>query len=559
MLIVQTLICGITYALTWQTLFYRTCLLPYSAYARGSILLGIAGHKPTLAFLLIGVLPLFVFRNRITWEEIDDSFKARNLVWIVSLVMGVTFILSDYNYYYDHAFLLDRVVLVALLVLVRFHPGFLFPFVVLLMAFALQLHHPLPDGMWNWPDKRMPTHILFIWVWFVYLRIVVRTDARLPLILAMLVAGSTYAHAGLSKLAIGPELTTWLLENPTSNIFVSAYQQGNWLGQLSRGSVTGAAHFLRSVDVLTNGLTLFAELGAALILLDRRLARFFLSACIAMHLGILASTGIFFWKWIIVDIAMIWYAGSLWRWGLPEMSTSKLTAAALPTMTFLFALTRFATTGILFAWWDTGHVQFFTYEVETESGETYRLDPRYFVPYDIVFVQSRFYYTVPHKLLPGTYGVSHRYPVFAELREATVDDLPSIDERYALMFFNPQLRYAFRRFIQRYVGAAMDGDQKNFLPTWFSVPYHFQTTFPPDTYRGQSPIRTVHMYFEEHFFDGTKIHDLQRTEIMAIPIENEITPSVLGQPSDAPTGVSPPTPVQASDNDTADGGPPEPQ
>jgi hypothetical protein len=67
------------------------------------------------------------------------------------------------------------------------------------------------------------------------------------------------------------------------------------------------------------------------------------------------------------------------------------------------------------------------------------------------------------------------------------------------------------------------------------------------------------MYFEEHFFDGTKIHDLQRTEIMAIPIENEITPSVLGQPSDAPTGVSPPTPVQASDNDTADGGPPEPQ
>jgi len=42
------------------------------------------------------------------------------------------------------------------------------------------------------------------------------------------------------------------------------------------------------------------------MLLDRRVARFFLAACALLHVGILATTGIFFWKWIIVDIAMIW-------------------------------------------------------------------------------------------------------------------------------------------------------------------------------------------------------------------------------------------------------------
>jgi len=174
------------------------------------------------------------------------------------------------------------------------------------MAFALQIHHPLPDGMWNWPDKRMPMHVLFAFVWFSYLRIAVQTDRRLPIVLAIFVASATYVHAGLSKIAIGPELTTWLLENPTSNIFVSAHIQRHRLGFLSEPATLQIANLLCSLDVATNGYTLFAEVGAGLMLLDRRVARFFLGACALLHVGILATSGIFFWKWIIVDIAMIW-------------------------------------------------------------------------------------------------------------------------------------------------------------------------------------------------------------------------------------------------------------
>ncbi len=519
MLIVHVLICAVAYALTWRRLFFEVCLLPESSYQSGSTVLGMLLHVPTLALLLLGVLPLFIFRKRISWEEIDDSMKMRNFVWIVALVMGVTFIISDFNYYYDHGFLFDRLVILALLALVRVHPGFLFPFVVTLMVFALQIHHPLPEAMWNWPDKRMPMHVLFALVWFVYLRIAVRTDPRLPIVLAVFVAAATYAHAGLSKMAIGPSLATWLVANPTSNIFVSAHLQGNWLGQLGEATVMNVASTLRSVDIAMNGFTLFAEVGAALMLLDRRVARFFLGACAVMHLGILMTTGIFFWKWIIVDIAMIWYSGSLWAWGAPKMSIEKWVAAALPVVTFMFALSHFKTTGILFAWWDTRHSQFFTYEVETESGKRYTLDPRYFVPYDIMFTQSRFYYLLPRSVLPGTYGVTHRYSVFEDLQSASVDDLPSIYDQHAIRFYNPALRDRFGRFVQGYVTAAMRGDDKRFLPSWLSTPYHFQTTFPEDHYHGQSKIRSVHVYFEQHFQDGERIHHLERTEVMAIPIE----------------------------------------
>jgi hypothetical protein len=475
-------------------------------------------HEATLVLLLLGILPLIVFRKRITWDLIDVSMKMRNFIWIVAAVMGVTFILSDYNYYYDHSFLFDRVVLAALLLLIRVHPGFLFPFVVTMMVFALQIHHPLPEAMWNWPDKRMPTHLLFAFVWFIYLRIFVKTDRRLPIILAIFLAGSTYVHAGLSKMAIGSELTTWLFHNPTSNIFVSAHQNGNWLGQLSDSQVVGVASFLRKLDILNNGYTLFAELGAALMLLDRRVARLLLGACVFLHIGILVSSGIFFWKWIIVDIAMIWYAGSLWKWGVPHVTAGKATAAGLAALTFAFALTHFKTTGVLFAWWDTRHAQYFTYEVETEAGDRYSLDPRYFVPYDIMFVQGRFYYALPQRVLPGTFGATHRYPVFDALQDASVDDLPGIYERYAISFFKSDRRYDFGRFIQRYVTAAMRRDRKEFLPHWLSVPYHFQTTFPPDNYPGDSKIRSVHVYFEQHFYDGTRIVDLQRTEVMEVPI-----------------------------------------
>jgi len=518
LLVVHVLICAALYALTWRKVFFEACLLPRAAYEGGSVLLGMFQHRPTLVLLLAGVLPLIVFRKRLSWQLIDPSMKARNFIWIVALVMGVAFVLSDYNYYYDHAFLLDRVALAALLVLIRFHPAFVFPFVILMMSFALQIHHPLPGGMWNWPDKRMPTHLLFAFVWFIYLRIVVKTDPRLPIVLAIFVAASTYAHAGFSKMAIGPDLATWLVDNDTSNMLVSAHLNGNWLGNLSYEKIIDIAGLLRSTDLLSNAYTLVAELGVAFALLDRRVARVGLAACVLLHLGILATTGIFFWKWIIVDLAMIYFAGSLWKWGSPGGTVRRPHAAALVALTFVFALSHFKTTGILFAWWDTGHTQFFSYEVETESGERYSLDARYFAPYDIMFVQSRFYYIVPEPVLPGTYGVTHHYEVYQALRDATVEDLPSIRERYGANNFLSDRRYDFGRFIQRYVRAAMRRERKEFLPGWLSLPYHFQTSFPDDDYPGDSKIENVHVYFEQHFFNQTQIHDLQRIKVMTVPI-----------------------------------------
>ena len=204
------------------------------------------------------------------------------------------------------------------------------------------------------------------------------------------------------------------------------------------------------------------------------------------------------------------------------MSAGKLQAVALAALTFGFAITHFKTTGVLFAWWDTRHTQFFSYEVETEAGERYGLDARYFAPYDIMFVQSRFYYIVPERVLPGTYGVTHRYPVFEALQSATVDELPNIYERYAIGFYQPHRRYDFGSFIQRYVTAAMQSDRKEVLPRWLSPPYHFQTTFPADNYPGNSKIRSVHVYFEQHFYDGTKIDDLQRTQVMVVPIGDDL-------------------------------------
>ena len=153
MLVVHVLICAVAYALTWRTLFFEVCLLPEPLYARGSVVLGILQHPPTLALLLAGILPLFVYRKRITWAAIDDSMRMRGFVWIVALVVGVSFAASGYNYHYDTSFIFDRLAIVALLVALRFHPAFLFPLVLTVMAFALQIHHPLPEPMWNWPSS----------------------------------------------------------------------------------------------------------------------------------------------------------------------------------------------------------------------------------------------------------------------------------------------------------------------------------------------------------------------------------------------------------------------
>jgi hypothetical protein len=226
-----------------------------------------------------------------------------------------------------------------------------------------------------------------------------------------------------------------------------------------------------------------------------------------------------------MDVVMIVYAERYWR----SLRTSQLTWRSrwsLVLLTLLFAIYELKASGVLFAWWDTRHSKFCAYEVETVDGRRMRLDARYFSPYDLMFVQSRFYYAVPRKVVPGTFGVSHSYPAACALNDMTPGDFADVLDRFGVNFYHERQANVYRLFLQRYLRNAMKRERKEWVPSWFPPPYHFQTTLPPGSYLHGPKIKTLYVYFEEYLFYNDKIHRLSRSEILRIPItEMELKPA----------------------------------
>ena len=513
---VQILLCLAIYAVTWP-FFLRFNLLPQSAYEGPVILAGALAHFPTASFVALGLLVLFVWRREITWGAIGPELKTRTLVFLLQIPLVLQLAFYDYNYFYDHTHIVDRLALVICWLLIVRHPAFLFPFACVVLAVFFQLFHPLPGVNANWPDKLLPMRILFLLNACVFVRLFVPLHRSVVLLSTLALTAGIYAHSAISKLVLGPEIWSWLVDDQLVFLFVGAYKNGGWLASLGDQQIVQIADWMKPMGMVQKIATLVIEGGVVLLFLGRRPTRIFLVGCIALHLAILASSSIFFWKWIVVDSLLLIYAERYWRSDEKQLPPPRARWQLVGFATLLSFFVLYSE-GPLFAWWDTRHCKFCTYEVETRDGERIRLDPHYFAPYDLTFVQSRYYYAVPHKVIPGTFGVTYDLEARKALNHMTVDEFPRIRERYGINFYNPEQAEAYRHFLQRYVTNATKRKHKNWIPKWFPPPYHFQARIPKDSFWDGSEVVSLHVYFEEYFYDDHQIHQLSRTKILQIPI-----------------------------------------
>src|SRR5690606_8320467 len=106
---------------------------------------------------------------------------------------------------------------------------------------------------------------------------------------------------------------------------------------------------------------------------------------IFLHLSIYTLSGIFFWKWIILDLAFCYLFIKTNRQYLPNVKV----------MVILFVLSIFCqawSNPISLGWLDSKLVSKFTYTAVGISGKKYSTNPNYFEPYGILFAQQRFHY-----------------------------------------------------------------------------------------------------------------------------------------------------------------------
>lgn len=423
--------------------FFETTRLPEAVYHQNSVLLVALERKEILALVILGcAVPLLRYK-RTSWRVLDTDFSVRILVLASVGTLAWALSTYDYNWYYDHWHAYDRLLLVALALLTFVHPAFVAPFVTLTAVMTYQFDHPM--GQFSWTDKRLLFCLLLLFSTMLVTRTVVRIGNRTYLLLALCLHAESYLQPAFTKLALN-----WLHTNELYHLFISAHVNG-WLPNISEQAVASTARVIQVLNPVLLLGTLLVELSPALILLNARLARFVFVGCALLHLGIFFSSGIFFWKWIIVNAALFAVVTRL-----PRTATARV--FGLTSRYFWVSLLIFAFFGGAFrsaelGWIDTRLNNMYRMEAVSSSGTRGELGPDYFAPYDMRFAQNRFSYLVKTPHIEMTFGMLGDLDLVTAL--AHVDEPAQalqFDAKHGARQYSRKRVAHFDRFIKVFVG-----------------------------------------------------------------------------------------------------------
>jgi len=194
-----------------------------------------------------------------------------------------------------------------------------------------------------------------------------------------------------------------------------------WLVWISPEKYLKFIGLIRPYDVVLSIFTLVVEFGALVgFLIGRRSARLWFGMCLLLHTGIYALSGVFFWKWMLVNIAFMWWFGQRGQATLKKIYEYKL-PLILTGLAICFSANRiwyYPQTHVV--WYDTQLLYQYDIVVVGKSGEKYVVDPNYFAPQDLHMAQGPFCYATDNeRALTHTYGTTGSYEVMKQLNQFT--------------------------------------------------------------------------------------------------------------------------------------------
>lgn len=470
-------------------------------------------ERETLFVIFPLVTLLYRGRSNISWSSIDNSGTTRVLMLSIGVILTWYFATYNSNLYFGQEHLLDRIVLVLLCAGIWIHPVFVIAFTWLVTVIACQFQYPTFDFELFFTDKRLLHDLLLLFVSFVIVRIFypLRRSDFLTLGLGMI--GVFYAYAAWVKIVEGPYLGSWVCENELLSLLLSSHQYG-WLGNVEDETLIKLWTQLKPLNVPFGVATILLEGAGLLVLWRLRFARIAMFGFILLHLMILATTGIFFWAWILLDtvlIAILWKAPTNL---VKEIYDPKNRLSIV--LIFVGGFVAFRP--INFVWFDGRASTPYQIEAIGQSGKRYRISPDYFSLYDVEMGQRRFHFLNRDPTLMETYG-STTYEIAKKLRESDFNTYKDLPGQLGKVRYDPKRTELFTTFLHRYLSQV--GEPSPFLQALnaLSPPHHFQTSEPEGVYRGEEPLTHFEVFLEDYFFDGKQIHSRSPKRVLDQSIE----------------------------------------
>jgi hypothetical protein len=443
------------------------------------------------------------------WGELEDGHALRRLVIAVTAVPAWALSCYARNLYLDQLHLADRLLIVALWIAIAWRPLFVLPFALAAAGMAGQFIIPLGFISWTEMGVVLRFPVLFGAFWIVR-AVTQRRQSDVFVFAWCCLLAATYWTSGLGKLRVG-----WLTHPHVHLLLLGAYANG-WLAFLQPKSVERAARVVAFLAWPLMLFTLLVECGS-LVMLSRRwtLVGFFILAA-AFHLGAFAMTGIFFWKWILVDAMLLTYLLTSHR--LARLSMFTPGRFALSVVAILASPLWVPSENL--TWFDTP----LTYSLELEGvdarGGVHTLPAGFFRPYGDAIVLGPAGTATPHPKLTRGMGVTMDRSLAEALEGArSPDSVVAIEQTRGTVRVDSAATAAFDDFVETYAATARCSSERDplFLRL-VGVPRHLWT-FPLDA---DLPcgvqLERVRVFERTTFFDGDSLRVIRRLPLREIVV-----------------------------------------
>lgn len=452
--------------------------------------------KKPLSLLLFGLLaaPPFLHWNALAWGPLAGDWTLRFFVVVTSATVAWAFSLYEYNAFYGRLHLLERAFVLIGLGLLIVHPAFITPLTLVVLIQVHQFDYPL-WGQYRWTDKIPILEVMILFSVFLFLSALgIPLSAWSFAIVAFSIPAASYFYSGVEKVRLG-----WFEVNRLSYLFLAAHDNG-WLHFLNPRQLSRLARSLDRLNLPFKALTLLLELGVIFALAHPLLAAAFLVGLAGMHVGIFLASGICFWKWGVMDLALI----PLLVLGWSDL-TGTLVFAPLAFSAGLILIGPLICTAKFLGWYDTPLSGVYRFEGRTPDGAWKEIPPSRFAPYDFPFAQGRFHYLNPASTLVDVYGKAKTRELFEAIAVCrSTEEIQEVRRRLGIPRHKKRDIPHFERFIVAFFGNYLRFPRARGLLSRLAPPQHKWThAVTPEAWDGRTPLCQLRVrYVETLFLDG---------------------------------------------------------
>lgn len=519
-------------------------------YLSSSLLLASLKNPIILAGLIFNNVFVCFHYNALRWKNFESSKQLKYFIFFIALILAWHYSTYDYNLYVNQAHYFDRVFLVFSAGLVLVHPAFTALFVPALLLVVSQFNYP--QGLHSLTSLYLPCNILLAFIAFMHLIVLTRytnnklrtpdglavreggkflsavssvfpvslvdrkINWKLFLYITLCICASFYFAPGLKKIWISPNMYDWPFLNELYMHTIWKIDAG-WLAFLDYPVKQQVVQWVKLFNTPMMLSAAVVEFAAIFILFRKKLTIFCLLSFCALHLMIFLESGILFWKWTLLDFAIIVLLISLPEKPFADIFGRKKFVFSIFIIFFSMLYFRPVPLG----WWDTKNKFKLQIEAVGESGKHYRIQESLMSPYHLLFSYQRYDFIVDEKLLYPS-GSTSSFKRFMEVRNTGKEGLPDLKEKFGENHYNEEKADELDKFLKVFFQNLNERMDKKTIFSYLAAPHHvyFDDLFnkPMGSYQLQEKLAVIKIRFVENYYENGKVILIQEKIVRSIPI-----------------------------------------